>query len=335
MPENIVNCVKTESKEGRPLVSIVVPVYNVEAYVDISVQSMTEQTYGNIEIILVDDGSTDASGVRCKAWAERDSRVRYIYKENGGAASARNAALDVCRGTLITFVDSDDYVDVNFIEVLYDAMRLTEADISICGWKNETGSEIVSSDTVKGMSCFDKTEALNRLFYQEGYDTAMWGKLYRAELFRDIRFPVGNIYEDIAIIYKVFEKVNKVVYSDYNGYHYLLRETGTTLKTFSRKKMDLIDVADEMEEYVLSHCPEAEMAMKSKYVRANFHIYLQIPREAEYAAERARIEKNIDKYRGCVLKDKRTKKGTKAALLISGISYRLFYGLKKWKRLGK
>ena len=335
MPENIAECVKTENNETLPLVSIVVPVYNVENYVDFSIRSMAEQSYGNIEILLVDDGSTDSSGARCKAWAERDARVHYIYKENGGAASARNAALDVCRGELIAFVDSDDWIDVDYIENLYDALNAENADISICGWKNETDFQCVPSGTVKSRTCYDKTEALNKLFYQEGYDTNMWAKLYRAELFSQIRFPVGNIYEDIAIIYKVFEKVNKVVYSEYNGYHYLLRDTGTTLKKFSKKKMDLIDVADEMETYILEHFPEVSTAMKSKYVRANFHIYLQMPQTVEYKQERTRIEHNIDKYRKSVLKDKRTRKGTKVALLLSGISYRLFYGLKKWKQLGK
>ncbi|MBQ9768212.1 MAG: glycosyltransferase [Lachnospiraceae bacterium] len=335
MPKNIESCVPKENSTGCELISIVVPVYNVEAYVDICVCTLVAQSYRNIEILLVDDGSTDSSGSLCKRWAEKDSRVIYIHKENGGAASARNAALDVCRGQLITFVDSDDYIDENYIEVLYRAMKAEDADISICGWKNETSSGIGASDTSRGTVCYDKTEALKKLFYQEDYDTAMWAKLYRAELFEAIRFPVGNIYEDIAIIYKVFELAEKVVYSEYAGYHYLLRDTGTTLKTFSKKKMDLIDVADEMEEYVLKHCPGVSDAMKSKYVRANFHIYLQIPRTDEFKEERARIEKNIDKYRKSVLKDARTRKGTKAALLLSGISYGMFYGLKKWKQLGK
>lgn len=335
MPENIAECVETENNRTKPLVSIVVPVYNVEDYVDFSVRSLVEQTYENIEILLVDDGSTDSSGARCKAWAERDARVHYIYKENGGAASARNAALDVCRGELIAFVDSDDWIDADYLEILYKALITEKADISICGWKNETACQNVPSDSVRDTVCYDKTEALNKLFYQEGYDTNMWAKLYRANLFEQIRFPVGNIYEDIAIIYKVFEKVSKVVYTDYNGYHYLLRDTGTTLKKFSKKKMDLIDVADEMEAYILDCYPEVSAAMKSKYVRANFHIYLQIPRVVEYEQERNRIECNINKYRKSVLKDKRTRKGTKVALLLSGISYKLFYGLKNWKQLGK
>jgi len=176
---------------------------------------------------------------------------------------------------------------------------------------------------------------MNKLLYQEEYDTAMWCKLYKASMFETIRFPEGNIYEDIAIIYKVFELAEKVVYTQYNGYHYLLRDTGTTLKKFSKKKMDLIDVADELEEYILTNLPDAASAMRSKFVRANFHIYLQIPREDEYKEERARIEKNINKYRKSVLADCRTRRGTKAALLISGVSYGLFYKLKKLKQLGK
>lgn len=299
------------------------------------IKSLVSQTYKNIEIILVNDGSTDASEGICKKWAERDARIVYIQKSNGGAASARNAALECCRGQYIAFVDSDDYIDDNFIEVLQTAMKETGADISVCGWKNETESKQVQADSAKGNVIYSRVEAMNKLLYQEEFDTAMWAKLYKAHLFEKMRFPEGNIYEDIAIIYKIFDMVERVSYTDYEGYHYLLRETGTTLKKFSVKKMDLIDVVEEMEEYIPEHCPEVQSAMRSKFVRANFHIYLQIPRDKEFAAERMRIEKNIDKYRKSVRKDGRTRRGTKAALILSGISYGLFYKLKSLKQLGK
>ena len=325
----------TESYVQNDLVSIIVPVYNVEEYVGVCIKSLVLQTYKNIEIFLVDDGSTEGSGEVCKEWATRDSRIVYIQKTNGGAASARNAALDRCRGKYITFVDSDDYIDDNYIEVLHAAIVDTEADISICGWKNETKSEFVKADIARGNVVYTKIEALNKLLYQEDFDTAMWAKLYKAQLFERIRFPEGNIYEDIAIIYKVFELVGRVTYVNYVGYHYLLRETSTTLKKFSLKKMDLIDVVEEMEVYILENCPEVKDAMRSKFVRANFHIYLQIPRDEEFAAERVRIEKNIDKCRKSVLGDKRTRRGTKIALLISGINYSVFYKLKNLKQMGK
>lgn len=324
-----------ESFAQNELISIIVPVYNVAEYVGICIKSLVSQTYKKIEIFLVDDGSTDASGEICKEWAKRDARITYLYKENGGAASARNAALDRCCGQYIAFVDSDDYIDNNYIEVLHSAIVENGADISICGWKNETGSTAAKSDTVKGNIVYSKTEAMNKLLYQEEFDTAMWAKLYKAQLFAEIRFPEGNIYEDIAIIYKVFDLVEQVVYTSYEGYHYLLRETGTTLKKFSVKKMDLIDVVEEMEEYILERCPEVQSAMRSKFVRANFHIYLQIPRTKEFLTERKRIEKNINKYRKNILSDKRTRRGTKIALLLSGISYSLFFGLRNLKQLGK
>lgn len=325
----------TESYVQNELVSIVVPVYNVAEYVGVCINSLVSQTYKNIEIFLVDDGSTDNSTEICKDWAARDSRIIFIHKANGGAASARNAALDRCRGQYITFVDSDDYIDDNYIEVLHAAIEKTRADISICGWKNETDSVLRKPDTAKGSVIYSKIEAMNKLLYQEEFDTAMWAKLYKAELFEEIRFPEGNIYEDIAIIYKVFEMAEQVVYVSYEGYHYLLREAGTTLKRFTTKKMDLIDVVEEMEAYILEQCPEVQSAMRSKFVRANFHIYLQIPQEREFATERMRIENNINKYRRSVLKDKRTRRGTKAALLLSGISYGLFYRLKNLRQLGK
>lgn len=335
MPENIENYMQNTKDAEKALISVIVPIYNLEEYLDSCIQSLVTQTYERVEILLVDDGSTDSSGKICKRWQERDSRIKYIYKENGGAASARNAALDVCTGTIVTFVDGDDYVDSNYMEVLYSAMVDNQADISICGWKDEYEFTVSTPVRPKRTITYTKTEAMNKLLYQEDFDTAMWAKLYRAELFRNIRFPEGNIYEDIAIIYKVFELCQKVVYSDYEGYHYLLRNTGTTLKKFSKKKMDLIDVVEEMDEYIRENCPEVCSAMESKFVRANFHIYLQIPRDKEFAVERKRIESNINKYRRNVLKDARTRRGTKIALILSGFSYGLFYRLKSLKRLGK
>ena len=322
--------------DGR-LVSVVVPIYNLEKYLEKCIKSLLCQTYTNLEILLVDDGSKDASGEICDRYGALDERIRVIHQVNAGAAAARNAALDVCKGEYITFVDGDDYIDENFIQVLVGTLEKNAAQISICGWQDVYESTIVEEQPLVGEEVLYNTrQALENMLYQRQFDTAMWSKLYRRELFEGIRFPVGNLYEDIAIIYKVFCRAETVSYVDYKGYFYLLREQGTTLQAFKPGKMDLIDVVDEMVEYLLPGYPEIRSAVLCKYVRANFHIYLQIPPEkTAYSAEKKRIEENIKAYRREVLGDKNAQKGTKVALLCSYISLPLLVKFKSLKQYGK
>ncbi len=322
---------------GDRLVSVIVPIYNLERYLEKCIQSLLSQKYTNLEIFLVDDGSKDASGEICDRYGMLDERIHVIHQANAGAAAARNAALDVCKGDYITFVDGDDYIDESFIQVLVQSLEKNAAQIAICGWQDVYESTIVEVQPLVGEEVLYNTQqALENMLYQRQFDTAMWSKLYKRELFDGIRFPVGNVYEDIAIIYKVFGRAEKVSYTDYKGYFYLLREQGTTLQAFKPKKMDLIDVVDEMAEYLLLKYPEIRSAVLCKYVRANFHIYLQIPPEkSAYPAEKRRIEQNIKRYRKEVLGDKNAQKGTKVALLCSYVSLPLLVKFKSLKQYGK
>lgn len=319
------------------LISVIVPIYNLEKYLEKCIKSLLNQKYSNLEIFLVDDGSKDASGAICDKYGALDERIRVIHQENAGAAAARNAALDVCTGDYITFVDGDDYIDESFIQVLVENLEKNAAQISICGWQDVYESTIVEKQPLVGEEVLYNTQqALENMLYQRQFDTAMWSKLYKRELFDGIRFPVGNVYEDIAIIYKVFCRAERVSYVDYKGYFYLLREQGTTLQAFKLKKMDLIDVVDEMAEYLLPKFPQIRNAILCKYIRANFHIYLQIPPEkTAYPEEKRRIEKNIKQYRKDVLGDKNAQRGTKVALLCSYISLPLLVKFKSLKQYGK
>ena len=317
-------------------VSIIVPIYNLEQYLKICLDSIAEQTYSNLEVLLIDDGSTDGSSQICNQYQEKDARFQAIHKKNGGAADARNMALDICTGDYITFVDGDDYIAKDFIEQLVSIMEEQGADISICGWNNVEGENVEPfCANTKEVKAYDTVSALEVLLYQEEFDSAMWPKLYKKELFDGIRFPKGNLYEDIAIIYHIFMRAKKVGYINYAGYFYLLRESGTTLKKFTKNKMDLIDVVSEMESIILKKYPQLEKAIASRVVRASFHIYMQIPETEEFATERARIEDIIKKRRAMVLKDGRTKRGTKAALLLSMMGFSFFMKFRNLKKLGK
>lgn len=322
--------------ESKKVVSIVIPIYNVEEYLRICLDSILKQTYDALEVLMVDDGSKDASGQICDEYQSKDSRFVAIHKENGGAADARNVALDRCTGDYVTFVDGDDYVAPDFVERLVNLVEQYDSDIAICGWNNVSETKVEpfckNSGAIKE---FDTKQALEALLYQEDFDTAMWPKLYKTSLFEGIRFPKGNLYEDIAIIYEVFLKASKVTYEDYAGYFYLLRESGTTLMKFRKNKMDLIDVVETMERVLCGKYPDLEKAAASRVVRANFHIYMQIPQSQEYAAERKRIEENIRTRREVVLKDARTKRGTKVALLLTMLGFKFFLKFKSLKNMGK
>ncbi|MBQ4067985.1 MAG: glycosyltransferase [Lachnospiraceae bacterium] len=320
---------------NQPLISVIIPVYNLENYIERCLISVLSQTYKNLEILVVDDGSTDNSPSLCDKYSTIDSRITVFHIENGGAAHARNVALNKTNGELLTFIDGDDFVDSTYIETLYNAMVDKNADISICKWVDIYEHAEPKALQQSYIKTYDTLSGLEALMYQVEFDSAMWVKLYKSSLFDGIFFPEGNLYEDLAIIYKIFERAKIISYTDYAGYFYTIRNSGTTLIKFKPKKMDLIDVIDEMQDYLLKRYPELRLPIYSRKVRANFHIYLQIPRNKDYKPYRKRIENNIKAIRKDVLLDKKARRGTRLALLLTYAGFNTFYRLKNLKHLGK
>lgn len=173
-------------------ITLIIPIYNVEPYLRTCVDSVLAQTYTNLEIFLVDDGSPDRSGEICDEYARSDARIRVIHKENGGLSDARNVAMDAATGTYITFIDSDDWVSASYIENLYGAISRDDAELAISGFENAftLGKTRPADNHLQGYYCLTPIECLRRLLYQDGIDTMAWGKLYRRELFDSLRFPV-------------------------------------------------------------------------------------------------------------------------------------------------
>lgn len=320
---------------NQPLISVIIPVYNLENYIERCLDGVLAQTYKNLEILVVDDGSTDKSPAICDKYSTLDSRINVFHIDNGGAAHARNVALRKMKGDLLTFIDGDDFIDSTYIETLYNAMVNKNADISICKWIDiyeHTNPKALPQTYIKTYDTFSGLEAL---LYQVDFDSAMWVKLYKASLFDGIYFPEGNLYEDLAIIYKIFERAKVISYTDYAGYFYMIRSTGTTLIKFKPKKMDLIDVIDEMQVYLLDKYPALRLPIYSRKARANFHIYLQIPRTKDCRIYRKRIENNLKAIRKEVISDKNARRGTKLALLLTYTGFGTFYRMKNLKQLGK
>ena len=220
------------------LISVIVPVYNVEEYVEKCVLSIINQTYKNLEIILVDDGSTDNSGKICDEIAIKDNRIKVIHKKNGGLSDARNVGIDIAKGDYLGFVDSDDYIDPDMYSILLNNMNLTFSDISTCGRVivNNESYKIEYTDNIT--KCLTNNEAIKDLFVENNFVYhAAWDKLYKRELFDKIRFPVGRLFEDAAIMYRIFELAKKIVSTKKQLYYYVQRQGSISNCDYNKKKI--------------------------------------------------------------------------------------------------
>ena len=220
-----------ENTEKLPLISIIVPVYNVKNYLEKCLQSICGQTYKNLEIILIDDGSSDGSGELCDLFAQRDGRIKVIHQTNAGQSAARNRGLAVAQGEFLGFVDSDDWIEPDMYEFLYHLLKANgenEADISICSHYIETVVKTRVKHSSGQFSSFSREEAIRTLVEDKRIRNYMWDKLYKRQLFAGIYFPVNRVFEDIAVSYQIFYKTQKVVMQDCPKYHYLKREGSTT-----------------------------------------------------------------------------------------------------------
>lgn len=209
-------------------ISVVVPVYNVEKYIKKCINSLINQTYSNLEIILVDDGSTDNSGFLCDKLSNIDNRIKVFHKKNGGLSDARNFGIKHAHGKYIAFVDSDDYIDEKMYEILYNNLVKQNADISICGKIIEYENSIQKAVYDNKIDIFNRDEALIQLNYLELFDMSACDKLFKIELFDNLQFPFGMKNEDLYVMYKIFYKTSKVVYSYSKLYHYIQRASSIT-----------------------------------------------------------------------------------------------------------
>ena len=206
------------------LISVIVPIYKVEPYLDRCIRSIAEQTYTNIEVILVDDGSPDNCPAICDAWAEKDSRIRVIHKENGGLSDARNAGMAIATGALISFIDSDDWIAPDFLESLHAGLIRTGAQVAECGVSlvDEAGA-VLRQRPAAPLAEIGKIEALCRLVLEDGIYQTVWNKLYRREVVEGIPFEKGKYHEDDFWTYRIFERIEKLAVVDGQMYHYLQR----------------------------------------------------------------------------------------------------------------
>ena len=229
--------------ESKPKISVIVPVFNVKKHLQKCFLSIANQTYENLEVLVVDDGSFDGSEKVCDQWAEKDKRFVVIHKTNGGLSSARNVGLEKAKGEFVLFVDSDDFVEPNMIEKLVKAQTKAKAEICACLFSMETEAGETYADVPKfeTKSCtgIESLKFLNQP-RQDRYVVA-WNKLYKKELFDDIKFPLGKIHEDQWTIHELFFKAKKVAFVSDELYHYVIHEGSLSRNKNPIKHLDDID----------------------------------------------------------------------------------------------
>lgn len=217
---------------SEPLLSVIIPVYQVEKYIGQCLDSVLAQTYTNLDIILVDDGGTDSSVDICREYQKKDNRIRIISQENGGLSKARNVGVAHARAELITFIDSDDYIHPQMFATMIPYIEEHNLDIISC---TSTRKNIVIKELIGTgkLECYDHRTAVSMGLRDD--NVSAWGKIYKKELLDKVQFPVGRVFEDLGTLYKIFNECNKVGWLDYQFYHYIKRENSITQRSFRVK----------------------------------------------------------------------------------------------------
>lgn len=312
-------------RERKGYITVIVPVYNVEKYLDRCMESILAQTYTKLEIILVDDGSKDSSGRLCDTYAQKDSRVKVIHKVNGGLSSARNAALDIAQGEYIGFVDSDDYISVDMFRQLYLACEKNNSDIAICCHYTQRGDKLLIEDPIEDEDRqYTGKEALEILIRDQGMKNYAWDKLYKALLFQGIRYPDGRNYEDIATTYQLFYRARRLCSIPQYLYYYQIREGSISSHMEDGKWLEncyqiIISQTERYhfmqkhnEDYLASLCLAQMVPYLYEYIRLSLGLHTSLHREE--ILEFLHTEKeNIENNRILAKKDRKLYKVYTAA----------------------
>lgn len=229
---------------NEPLISVVVPIYNVEQYLERCINSILQQTYQNLEIILVDDGSPDNSGVICDSYLSLDQRIKVIHKKNGGLSDARNAGLEIASGEFIAFIDSDDTIMPEMIEKLYQRIDTDRSDMAFCGYRQVSPNGDILSEVFLPDNVLTGFDALKVSYEDQGVlYTIACNKLYKKHLFQDIRYPVGKYHEDEFTTYLIIDQCNRVSVVKEALYIYYQRDDSIMQETYSVRRLDGVEAS--------------------------------------------------------------------------------------------
>lgn len=309
-------------EEKDRLVSIIVPVYNVEKYLSKCIESLINQTYTNIEILLINDGSTDNSKKICEQFKEKDSRIKLINKENGGLSDARNKGLQEAISKYIAFVDSDDYVEKNYIETLYSLITKFNSEIAIADFRVIKGAKKIKEDETKEY-CITPEKAIEEMLYSDFYYISACSKLYKKELFENVEFPKGKMFEDVGTTYKLIIKANKIACTNKKIYNYVIRNNSITTSKFKNGHYDLIELTNIMCEDILQKYPNMEKGVLRRKIYANISTLNRMLLSKETKAD-LELVNYIKKTGKTILKDNKVPKRDKIAIILINLNLEIY-----------
>lgn len=310
----------------RPFVSVIIPVYNVKNYFPRCIQSVVAQTYSNYEVVLIDDGSTDGSGDLCDQYAEEYAFVHTIHQSNQGQSSARNHGIEVAQGEYVCFIDSDDYVSIDYIAKMVAVLDLYQANMSVIKMSRISGKREVPvdyKDTEGVCQLMDTKIALEEMMYGKLFGASPCAKLYKKELAEKYLYPVGVYFEDLGTTYKIIGECERIVFIDSTGYFYVRRDGSTLHSRWNDKYMYGIKAAEEQFSYIENYFPTAVNAAKCKYVLLLMD-YMNLLRghskEEKKLFEQFR-KKTVKLAFGGVLTDRNVSRNTKIKIGIVSMGY--------------
>ncbi len=308
----------------QPLISVIVPCYNVEPYLERCFASIAGQSYASLEVILVDDGSTDGTGALCDQLAETDSRTRVVHKANGGLSDARNAGIDAANGELLTFVDSDDYLPHQALATLLAVMQATEADIVEGRQKTfNEGCDCHTGNCNGQVSTYTPDEAIDHIFYQRTLSCSACSHLYKSRLFGHLRYPKGLLYEDLAVAYDLVRQASAVAHTSAVTYCYMQRP-GSITGHYSHKRTDVLNILDNLLERTMAEAPQHVRAVQSRRLSAHFNLLRIAPvHTAECKPIVERCWRVIRQLRWQCLTDRHVRLKNKIGILLSYTGLRI------------
>ena len=295
----------------EPLLSVIIPVYNVEEYLGKCVDSILNQTYSNLEIILINDGSKDGSGSICDIYGQKDPRVRVIHKENGGLSSARNTGMEAAAGEYITFVDSDDWIEEDAYAHLMELMERYQVKL-VCGGNYDVDGG--TGERTLGV-CPEREEVVTaeefvgRMFMWQGCDSSACDKIYHRSLLENFRYPEGRVCEDVAVTYKIVLGTDRAAFSErpfYNYYHRPGSITISTAEEITDKTFHFSQHTEAIYEYIREHHPVIEPQARYIRVKSLSHILLLLEQadanvREKFAKEYRHARKELRKHTGFIL----------------------------------
>lgn len=296
----------------KPLISVIIPIYKAEKYIEKCVKCVLAQTYTNLEIILVNDGSPDRSGEICDCLAMDDSRIMVVHKENGGAATARNTGLDVMTGALVTFVDADDYMEPDYIEYLYTLLTENKVQVSSCGFKviDDEGNKVTidslhqeSGDGNEQVRIVTGNQMIKEDLQGHWEYVAPWGKLFEASLYDGVRYPAWSAHEDEPVFIQVFDKVENAAVSTKPLYYYVQHAGSLMNSAYSEKdRLTMLTMWRERISYYQDgkeNHKELLNCVKQAYVAWNI-LYLSLHAHEMTKAQKKELKKELRCYVGCL-----------------------------------